>query len=78
MRQRLRPLTLNNNVTDEEILSEVTKIISDENEHQRRLGQTPRQKTLQAQSAVVETDEKKAKEHQTSQTIKQLTAQVET
>lgn len=60
MRQRLRPLTLNNNVTDEEILREVTKIISEENEHQRRLGQTPRQKTVQAQSAVLETDEKEA------------------
>lgn len=51
LRQRLRPLTSNNNVTDEEILSEVTKIISDENEHQRRLGQVSRQRSAQAQDS---------------------------
>lgn len=78
LRQRLRPLTSNSNVTDEEILSEVTKIISDENEHQRRLGQVLRQKPTQAQSAVIETKDKIAKEQQTSQTFKQLAAQVET
>ncbi|KAM8832950.1 uncharacterized protein AB9W97_003804 [Spinachia spinachia] len=78
LRQRLRPLTSNSNVTDEEILSEVTKIISDENEHQRRLGQVTRYKPTQAQSAVIETKDKIAKEQQDSQTIKQLAAQVET
>ncbi|KAM9354881.1 uncharacterized protein KZ484_013006 [Pholidichthys leucotaenia] len=76
LRQRLRPLISNNNVTDVEILSEVTKIISDENEHQRRLGQTPRLKS--AQSAVIATKDTTAKDQQVSQTIKQLAAQVET
>lgn len=52
--QRLRPFVSHSQVTDEEILQEVTTIISDENEHQRRLGQLPRQKTLQIQSAVVD------------------------
>ena len=78
LRQRLRPLTSNNNVTDEEILSEVTKIISDENERQRRLGQVTRQKSTQAQSAVIETKDKVSKDQQTSQTIKELATQVET
>lgn len=78
LRQRLRPLTSNSNVTDEEILSEVTKIISDENEHQRRLGQVTRHRPAQAQSAVIEMKDKMAKEKQTSQTIQQLAAQVET
>lgn len=79
LRQRLRPLTLNNNVADEEILREVTKIISDENEHQRRLGQVTRQKSLQAQSAVLETKEvTTAKEQNTAQTIQHLAAQVQT
>ncbi|CAL9692527.1 unnamed protein product [Knipowitschia caucasica] len=78
LRRRLRPLTSNKSVTDEEILSEVTKIISDENEHQRRLGQVTRQKTPQAQSAAIETQDKITKEQQTSQTIKQLADQVKT
>lgn len=78
LRQRLRPLTSNYNVTDEEILSEVTKIISDENEHQRRLGQVARQKAAQAHGAVTETKDNIAKEQQSSQTIKQLADQVQT
>lgn len=55
LRQRLTPLTSNNQATDEEILRQVIKIINEENEHQRRLGQTPRQKTTQVHSAKVET-----------------------
>ncbi|KAK0134975.1 hypothetical protein N1851_029210 [Merluccius polli] len=55
LRQRLRPLISTSQVTDEEILRQVMKIISDENEHQRRLGQPPRQKATQAHSAKVET-----------------------
>lgn len=79
LRQRLRPLTLNNNVADEEILREVTRIISDENEHQRRLGQVTRQKHLQAQSAVLETKETiPAKGQNAAQTIQHLAAQVQT
>lgn len=86
LRQRLRPLISNSQVTDEEILSQVMKIISDENEHQRRLGQPPRQKTTQAHSAKVETEDShnndksrdKATENKDIQTIQQLSAQVET
>lgn len=79
LRQRLRPLTLNNNVSDEEILREITKIISDENEHQRRLGQVTRQKPVQAQSAVLESKEATtAKEQNTAQTIQHLAAKVQT
>lgn len=77
LRQRLRPLISKSNVTDEEILCEVTKIISDETEHRRRLGQTTRHRPTQAQSAVMETEDKVTKEQSTSQTIKQLAAQVD-
>lgn len=55
LQQRLTSRTSNNLVTDEEILHQVFKIINEENEHQRRLGQTPRQKTTQVHSAKVET-----------------------
>ncbi|KAL2092809.1 hypothetical protein ACEWY4_012607 [Coilia grayii] len=50
IRQRLRPFLSNSHVTDEEILCHVMKMINDENEHQRRLGQGPRQKTAHAHS----------------------------
>ena len=86
LRQRLRPLISNSLVTDEEILSQVMKILSDESEHQRRLGQPPRQKTTQAHSAKVEAGDcnnndkswDKATDNKNSQTIQQLSAQVET
>ena len=86
LRQRLRPLTSNSQVTDEKILSQFVRIISDENEHQRRLGQTPRQKTAQAHSAKVETgdchnndkSQNTAADNKNLQTIQQLSAQVET
>ena len=55
LRQRLRPLISNSRVTDEEILGQVMRILSDENEHQRRLGQLPRQKPTHAHNAKVET-----------------------
>ena len=85
IRQRLRPLISNSLVTDEEILGQVMKMISDENEHQRRLSQTPRQKTTHAHSAKVETgdwqsnDKPKAsvEDNRNLHTIQQLSAQVE-
>lgn len=58
LRQRQRPLISNSQVTNEEIPRQVMKTISDENEHQRRLGQLPRQKITQAQSAKVETGDR--------------------
>lgn len=62
------------------------KIISDENEHQRRLGQLPRQKVTQAHSAKVETGDRNnnnksrdtPSDNENLQTIQQLTSQVET
>ncbi|XP_035995650.1 uncharacterized protein LOC118563830 [Fundulus heteroclitus] len=87
LRQRLRPLVSNSQVTDEEILGQMTKMISDENEHQRRLSQPPRQKNTQAHTAKVETgggqtDNKLRHtiiaDDKNHQTIQQLSAQVET
>ena len=86
LRQRLRPLVSDSQVTDEEILGQMTKMISDENEHQRRLGQLPRQKNTQAHSSKVETEDGQKDDkprHTTAvdknlQTIQQLSAQVET
>lgn len=70
LRQRLRSLTFNNNVADEKILRDITKIISDKNKHQRRLSQVIRQKPLQGQSAVFETKEATtAKKQNTAKTI---------
>ena len=85
LRQRLTPLVSNNQVTDEEILGQMTKMISDENEHQRRLCQLPRQKPSHAHSAKVEADGQhddkprgSAADGKNLQTIQQLSAQVET
>ena len=77
IRQQLRPLLSNNRVTDEDIVSQVMKILSDENEHQRRLGYGLRQKATHSHSVRVDDIEQTAhkKEHQT---IQQLSAQVET
>lgn len=44
IRQQLRPLPSNIHITDEEILSQVMKVISDENKHQRRQGHVSRQR----------------------------------
>ena len=55
LRQRLRPLISNSRVTVVTILCQVMRILSDENEHQRRLGQLPRQKPTHAHNAKVET-----------------------
>ncbi len=77
IRQQLRPLLSNSQVTDEEIVSQVMKIISDENEHQRRLGYVLRQKATHTHSVRVDGGDQAAdkKEHQT---IQQLSVQVET
>ena len=85
LRQRLRPLISNSRVTDEEILGQVMRILSDENEHQRRLGQLPRQKPTHAHNAKVETGNWQgndrprdtAAESNNPPTIQQLSAQVE-
>lgn len=60
-------------------------MISDKNEHQRRLGQLPLQKTSLTHSAKVETEDWQSSDtpgvtapDNTSQTIQQLSFQVET
>lgn len=80
---RLRPLISSSKVTDEEILSQVMKI-SDENEHQRRLGQLLRQKKTHAHSAKVKAGDwqssdklKDTVDNKNCQTIQQLSAKVE-
>lgn len=84
LRQRMRPLISNSQITDEEILSEVMKIVNEENEHQRRLGQTPRQKSTHVYSTKVETGNEHSNDKpraaaaaDNSQIIQQLSAQVE-
>ena len=77
IRQQLRPLPSNNQVTDEDIVSQVMKILSDHNEQQLRTDYGLRQKATHSHSVRVDDIEKSAhkKEHQT---IQQLSAQVET
>lgn len=77
IRQQLRPLLSNSKVTDEEVVSKVMKIISDENEHQRRLGYLPRQKAMHTHSVQAEGGEQVVNKKE-NQTIQQLRAQVET
>lgn len=76
IRQQLRPLLSRSQVTDEEILSQVMKIIADENEHQRRLGYTSRQKPAHMHSVRVG-DENHAMMEKDHQAIQKLSAQVE-
>lgn len=76
IRQQLRPLLSNSDVTDEEILSQVMKMISDENEHQRRLGHAPRQKTTHTHSVQVEGGDVSANSGD-NDAIQQLSVQVE-
>ena len=86
IRQGLKPLISNSQLTDEEILGQVMKMINDENEHQRRIGQLPRQsKTTHSHAARVEAsgdcpkDKPKCETTSSdSSTIQQLAAQVET
>lgn len=83
--QRVRPLISNCQVTNEEILSQVTKIINDENKHQHRFRQFSRQKTMHAHSTKIKTgvwqSDDKPKDtmadSKSLQTIQQLSAQVE-
>lgn len=77
IRQQLRPLLSNSQVTDEEILSHVMKIISDENEHQRRLGHSHRHKTTHANYVEVENGGEPVNRKE-SQIVQQLSTQVET
>lgn len=77
-------LISNSQITHEESLSQVTKITSELNEHQHRLGQLPHQKSVHAQSLKVETrngqgnDKQETAAVDNSQTIQQLSAQVDT
>lgn len=77
IRQQLRPLLSNNRVMDEEIVSHVTKIVSDENEHLRRIGYGPRQKATHIHSVGADGIYQSVKEKD-HQAIQQLSAQVET
>lgn len=84
IRQRLRPLIAHSQLTDEEILGQVMKMINDENEHQRRIGQLSRQpKATHAHAAKVETgdwptnDKPKSGAAENNATIQQLSTQVE-
>lgn len=54
VRRELKPLLADPCVTDEAILRHMRKIISDENERQRRLGSAPRQRPTNLHSAQVE------------------------
>lgn len=76
VRQQLRSLLSNHQVTDEDIVSRVTKIINDENEHQRRLGYPSKPKATHAHSVRVDGGDQPVgkREHPT---IERLSAQVE-
>ena len=50
IRQQLRPLITTNQISDEDIVSRVMKIINSENEYQRRLDNVSRQKTTHTNS----------------------------
>ncbi|KAL2091623.1 hypothetical protein ACEWY4_013886 [Coilia grayii] len=76
IRQRLRPFLSNSHVTDKEILCHVMKMINDENEHQRRLGQGPRQKTAHAHSVQRDGGDRPV-DTRDSESIQQLNAKVE-
>ena len=76
IRQQLRPFLSNSHVTDEEILCHVMRIISDENEHQRRLSQGSRQKTAHAHSVQRDGVDQPAN-NRDSESIQQLNAKVE-
>lgn len=76
VRQQLRPLLLNHQVTDEDIVSRVTKIIFDENEHQRRLGYVSKPKAMHAHSVQVD-DRGQSVDKREYHTIEKLSAQVE-
>ena len=76
IRQQLRPLIINNQISDEEIVSRVMKIINSENEHQRRFGNVSRQRATHTNSVQVDGDQTSDTREQ--KTIQQLSAQVET
>lgn len=76
-KQQLRPLITNSHISDEEIVSQVMKIINSENEHQRRLGNVSRQKETHTNSVRVDGGDQTSDKRE-QQTIQQLGAQVET
>lgn len=85
IRRELKPFLSDNTVTDETILRHVMKITTDENERQRRLGSTHRQKYATAHSA--QTDGEPVQEANTKRdttecknktdTIKELTEKMD-
>lgn len=85
IRRELKPLLVDNQVTDEVILKEMKKIMSDESERQRRLGPNTRQRQTGAHSVQLETtaaqcpnvkEENPTKKPKTD-VIQQLTEKVE-
>lgn len=85
VRRELKPLLADSNVADEIILKQMKKVISDENERQRRLGSATRQKPAKVHSAQVEVNaaqpsaakQEKTLKQPTTDIIQQLTEKVE-
>lgn len=83
MRTELKPLLADQSVTDEMLLKQVIKAMSEENERQRRLGQTTRQRATAVRSAKVDATQETEqtapdpKNKGKIKTIQDLTAQVE-
>lgn len=85
LRRELRPLLSDSTVTDDMILTKLTKITSEENERQRRLGPTPRPKPTHAHSVQLEEEnnpgtkpkKESAEQKPKSKSVEQLSEQVE-
>ena len=77
----MKPLLVDKTVTDEVFLRQVIKIVKDESERQRQLGQNSCHKMPNAHSVQLETEQVK-REHTTdkddkTKTIQQLSAQIQ-
>lgn len=83
MRAELRPLLSDRRASDEMLLKRVIQAMSEENERQRRLGHTTRQKGTAVRSAQVDTAREQeqitpdSKTKSKTKTLQDLTAQVE-
>ncbi|XP_073805423.1 uncharacterized protein [Danio rerio] len=83
IRSELKPLLTDHTVTDEALLKQVTKISSEENERQRRLGQVIQRRHTQAHSAQIDSESNESESNSKMQkksktkTIQELSAQVE-
>ena len=84
MRTELRPLLADASVSDEMLLKQVIKVMSEENERQRRLGHTTRQKGTAVRSAQVDVTQDRepttpdSKTKGKTKTIQDLTTEIET